>query len=525
MKNIYVILIVAISLYSCQDYLDEELTGGVTAEGIYSNPQGINAALNSTYSSFTNLVGNNNNREDGWTLLTLGTDTYTNASDGGNKSFNRYDGDLHSDKSILRDSWDQLYQGINIANTVLTRAPDVIEDASELEAILGQAHFLRAYYYFWLVRQYGNIHYSDEETIGPETEVNLLPVAEIYEKIVADLKLAELELSGVQVDLGRATVWAVKMALAEVYLTMEEYDLAAAYAEDVINNSGHALLTSVKDVFAIDNQNNSEIIFAFQFANDELYNGGGNPAHMFFLMEYDKLNGMVRDTENGRPWKRFKPTNYLLDLYDLEDERYDATFKTVYYVNNLTSAAPGAQIGDTAVWLPRVALTQTQKDTRPFSSQIYNQDEHTLKIFPSSNKWVQPNRLDKNQSAGDRDFIVYRTAEAYLIAAEANILKPNPDQGKASQYLDKVRARAYNGATLPAIGTVTLDIILEERAKEFAQEGKRWFDLVRTGKLVERVQMYNPEGGVNIKDYHTLRPIPLRQIDRTSNDYPQNTGY
>ncbi|MEL7161131.1 MAG: RagB/SusD family nutrient uptake outer membrane protein, partial [Bacteroidota bacterium] len=72
---------------------------------------------------------------------------------------------------------------------------------------------------------------------------------------------------------------------------------------------------------------------------------------------------------------------------------------------------------------------------------------------------------------------------------------------------------------------VNIDVILEERAKEFVAEGKRWFDLVRTDKLVERVRLHNPGGAPNIQDFHVLRPIPLTQIDRTSNDYPQNPGY
>ena len=74
-------------------------------------------------------------------------------------------------------------------------------------------------------------------------------------------------------------------------------------------------------------------------------------------------------------------------------------------------------------------------------------------------------------------------------------------------------------------GDVTLDFILDERTRELYGEYKRWLDLKRTGKLIERVRLHNPEGGGNIQDHHLLRPIPTNQILRTSGGYGQNPGY
>ncbi len=526
------LLIIVIGFFSCEDYLEEELTGGITADGIYSTPEGIYFGLNATYAAFTSLIGNDDggaSREAGWTLLTLGTDTYTNGSDGGNKSFNRYDTDLNASAGILQAAWEDLYIGINTANTVISRAPAIIEESSELNQIIAQARFLRGYYYFWLVRHWGAVHYSDQETTGIESEANRTPVSEIYARILEDMEFAEQTLPDTQSDRGRPTSWAAKMALAEIHLTNGNYDLAAQFAEDVINNGPHSLVRPVADLWNLEtNETNGEVIFSFQYADDPNFDASGNPAHLFFLMEYDKLDGMKRDTENGRPWKRFKPTDYLLNLYDQEDERYDASFTTVFFSNNPDTAPPGVMVGDTAVWLPKAPLSQLEKDTRPFGNQIFNQDEYTERIFPGAKKWVQPNRASLNQPEGSRDFIIYRLAEAYLIAAEANALKASPDQTKALQFLNEVRLRAYNVdniTDLPTIASVDLDIILEERAKEFASEGKRWFDLVRTGKLVEQVRLHNAGGAPNIQDFHALRPIPLTQIDRATNDYPQNPGY
>ncbi len=512
------------------DAIDESLTGDLTADGVFATEEGINQGLNGAYSAFTSFIGSGTtgNRETGWTLIAMGTDTYTNGSDGNFKYMNTYNSDLNASSAIVQEPWEDFYRGINAANAVIGRAPNVIKDPVKLQNILGQARFLRGLYYYYLVRVWGDVHYTDQETVGAETEATRTPVAEIYAKIIEDMEFSAQNLPASQGNFGRATSWAAKAALADIHLTRKNYDLAAQFSEDIINNGPFNLVRPVADLWNLNNENNPEVILSAQFSDILEFDNGGIPAHLFFLMEYDKLPGMVRDVTNGRPWKRFKPTNYLLNLYDLEDKRYDATFKTVWFSNNPNSAPPGVQPGDTAIWLPRIPLSQSEKDSRAFSVNIFNQDEYTEKIYPATKKWIQPNRIAVNNESGSRDFIHWRLAEIYLIAAEANALKSAPDQNKALQFLNEVRMRAYDVnsmAQLPVINAVTLDVILEERAKELAQEGKRWFDLVRTQKLVERVRLHNPQGAPNIQDFHMLRPIPLTQIDRTTTDFPQNPGY
>lgn len=528
MKKISLLLILLI-LSSCSDILEEELTGDLTTSIFNNTEEGIDFALNGAYSAFTTFIGSSGNRETGWTLIAMGTDTYTNASDGNFKFFNNYNTDLNASTIVVEQPWGDFYKGINTANAVIERAPTVItNDPEKLANVLGQARFLRGYYYYWLVRVWGPVHYTGQETIGAENEAIRMPLDQLYPKIIEDMEFAEQNLPSSQDEFGRVNSWVAKTALADIYLTRKNYDKAAQYSEDIINNGPYNLVKPVKDLWKLDNENNSEVIWSAQFADNLQYDNGGNPAHLFFLMEYDKLPGMVRDDENGRPWKRFKPTNYLLNLYDLEDERYDATFTTVWFSNNPNSAPPGVKPGDTAIWLPRVPISQLEKDSRPFGVNIFNQDDYTEKIFPSPKKWVQPNRGSANETSGDRDFIAWRLAEVYLIASEANALKSTPDQTKSLQYLNEVRMRAYgvdNVAALPSISSVNIDVILEERAKELAQEGKRWFDLVRTGKLVERVKLHNAAGSPNIQEFHMLRPIPLTQIDRSSTEFPQNPGY
>ncbi len=521
-----------LGFFSCEDYLEEELTGGLTS-GVLDTEDGIRFGLNGVYSSFTELMGNGNQREDGWSLTTMGTDIIRDGSDAGNaRRYNNYNAELQADHSFLRSSWDDMYRGINTANAIISRAPNVIENQDDLNNILGQAHFLRGYYYFWLVRQFGDVHLTLEETIGVETEANRTPVAQIYQDaIIPDLQFAADNLPRSQDDRGRVTSWAARTALAEVHLTLRNYDEALAFAEDVINNGPFSLVTPFSDLWSLDNHdNNSELIYSVQYAADPLFDATGNPAHLFFLMKYDQRDGMRRDLANGRPFTRFRPTDYLLNLFDsdMDDQRFDGSFRSVWFANDPGGLPDGLAVGDTAVYFPRVALSQVEKDARPFGGEIYNRDELTNRIFPSLSKWEQPNRIDVNSDSGDRDFIVYRYADVLLMAAEASALKPAPDQTRALEYLNEVRMRAYgvtDVAALPPIASVDIDVILEERAKEFVGEGKRWYDLKRTGTLVERVRLHNPGGSENIQDFHVLRPIPLAQIDRTTNEYPQNPGY
>jgi hypothetical protein len=151
------------------------------------------------------------------------------------------------------------------------------------------------------------------------------------------------------------------------------------------------------------------------------------------------------------------------------------------------------------------------------------------RLFPTITKFFDPRRPTIQWEPGSRDWFVMRLADAHLLRAEARFHIPN--LAGAADDINVVRTRAAKpgkvGAMQIAPGNVTLDFILTERALEMDAEQCRWFDLVRTGKLLEYVKTnnYNPLAAPNIKDFHMLRPIPLAQIDRTVGGYPQNKGY
>jgi len=150
-------------------------------------------------------------------------------------------------------------------------------------------------------------------------------------------------------------------------------------------------------------------------------------------------------------------------------------------------------------------------------------------MFVRLKKFDDPTRPTVNEAQSARDAFVIRLAEMYLIAAEAQLKLGNTPG--AADLINVVRRRAalsgMQAAMEIAPAQVTLDFILDERAREFAGEQLRWYDLKRTGKLIERVTAHNPEAAGYIQAHHVLRPIPQVQIDAVTNkdEFTQNPGY
>ena len=535
-KSILVLLGITVFL-SCENYLDENNIADVSAGSYYTTSQGLEDAVKATYGIMKEFYGT----ELGFSMNVFGTDTYTNGADGSHKYLNWYNNQHNSSASYFRDTWRIMYRGINQANAVINRAENIEDmDQATLTSRLAEVRFLRALYYFNLVRYYGDVHLSLEETEGVETEANRTSVQEVYaQAIIPDLEYAISNLPSSQSDYGRVSKAAAEFLLAKVHLTAPQGSPAQTVSlmTNVINNYGFSLLDDWADLWDINNEENSEVIWSIINSKqqvDEGLDGYGHRGHLYFLFEYDKRPGMTRDTENGRPWKRFRPTDHLLSLWDrTKDARYDKGYKHVWYANN---PVPGQQIGDTALYIPGPGVnrsgvnqdakwTQANKDAVIY--QVYTTDQYNQVIFPSLNKWIDNTRPNRQHTQGQRDFILMRLADAYLIRAEANLKQGNTAQ--AAEDLNIVRKRgAWDGEEASmeiAPADVDIDFILDERARELVGEGHRWFDLVRTKKLVERVKAHNLDATNNIQSYHVLRPIPLDQIDRTEGGYPQNTGY
>ncbi|WP_036195720.1 RagB/SusD family nutrient uptake outer membrane protein, partial [Maribacter antarcticus] len=305
---------------------------------------------------------------------------------------------------------------------------------------------------------------------------------------------------------------------------------------------GFSLLPNFADLWPIENQENSEIVYVVPNAKaqvDSKVDGFGNRWHLYFLHEYDVRRGMTRDIANGRPWKRHRPTDFMLTLWDRAiDSRYESTFKHVWFANKDEPAADAVgdeparaaiALGDTAIYIPGpgkdIDWPQSRQNNVPYL--VYSNEEYNERLFPSMNKWIDATRPGRQHVQGQRDFILMRLADAWLLRAEAKLQQNNPSG--AADDINRIRLRAavpgQEAASQISATDVDLDFLLDERARELVGEGHRWPDLARTGKLVERTRLYNPEAATNIQDYHTIRPIPQNQIDRALGGYPQNPGY
>jgi hypothetical protein len=537
MKKIIWCLLLCLCVGSgCNKMLDEQVVSSVT-DDFYNTPAGFQSAITGGYAGLRSFYST----ERGMTVSVFGTDTYTNGSDGDFKFANQYTSQLDGRYAHLKEIWNGFYQAINTCNAVADRA-DLIPglDSIAKHQGVGQALFCRANYYFLLVQMFGKVPLQLKENKDIVTEAHRDAIDAIYNAIISDLRYAASNLPVTQSDWGRATKPAAEHLLARVFLTRAssavavtgDYDSAAVYATRVITQYGFQLLPDVGQVFVQGKENNLETIWGVQYTTDALYNSGDNNACRFFLMQYDVLAGMKRDLPNGTPWKRFKPTSFLIDTLfkdRVNDVRYEKFFTTVWFANSATATL---KAGDTSVYMPGTDVTNDVIASKKYL--LVPPRNYTEKLFPSLNKFADALRPD-NQASGVRPFIAFRLAEDYLIAAEAYMMKN--DKPTAVGYMNTLRMRAARVGATPEESTsyrdamkiteaqLNIDFILDERGRELAGEQQQWFDLVRTNKLVERVRLHNPQGGPNVEAKHMLRPIPQDQIDRASNEFLQNDGY
>lgn len=531
---------------SCTDVLTEDVISRIGNDYI-NTPKGLSDAVNSAYSSMRSWYGT----ERGNNLTIFGTDSYTNGADGSWKFMNTYTTDFDTRNGHINELWNDFYVGINTCNAVIERSTKVtgMAEATKKQRV-AEAKFVRAHHYFIFTQLFGGVELRLTETLEPTKKVSRSTVAAQYAQIIKDLTEAipDLDAKAQATDYGRATQAAARHLLGKVYLTKatsaakasDDFANAEAQLKLVIATPGLSLLPNYADVHRQGNERNAEVIWSIQYTRDPLTNGGGNNAHVFFLMEYDVLPGMQRDTENGRPFKRYRPTNYTLNEVFADrtnDSRYKATFIDTYYSNkpgtyntsfDLTKPRVTFALGDTSIHLPGFEMSTTDRANKKY--QVLVPSRYDERIFPALRKHLDGGRVDRTQFEGGRDYIAFRLADTYLMLGEAQWRQGKNAEAAANFNIVRRRAAFPGRQSSMEIKPedVNLEFIMAERERELLGEQMRWFDLARWGNLVERVKKYNAQAAPFIKEHHVLRPIPQTQIDRaegTNSGFPQNPGY
>lgn len=531
--NLFITTILILFISGCAD-LSETMITDTVANSQFSTAEGLDEALTAAYQPLRYFYG----REPGMLMTQYGTDLFKEGQSY-NSEWDTYSSGLNPATELSPSGqplvWEHFYRGINNTNTVISRSNEIDGIGEGLKnRKVAEARFLRAHYYFVLVQHFGPIHITLEETRSVELEAERAPVEEVYKVIIDDLTFAIEHLPVDQSQYGRPTHYAAKNHLAKVHLTIGDWSEAADLAIDVIDSGQYRLLDSYADVFDPFNQRHDEVIWSVQWGDNTEVNNPNNQLQRFFSPRQWYIEGLVGDDMYHVGIARFWPTDYALTelfgndhrIYDLNiknDTRYSVTFKEMWPYNDESQLPPNVAIGDTAAWFTNdpfiQEMSEEELDEKPYVV-VRIQDRNDV-YSPT----VQKHRYPYQRNHG-RDYMYMRLGETYLIAAEALMMQDKLSE--AVKYFNTLRERAaFPGEEIPLVteADLNIDLILDERGRELAGELHRWTDLKRTGKLLERVRQYNPNAAPNIQEHHLLRPIPQSQIDRTRNEYPQNTGY
>jgi len=567
-KILYILTILTVAgNFSCKKFLEEENLGGITSTTYYTDTKGYESLIYSCYGSLRGIYD-----EDPF-LFEYGTDVTTR---GDQEAISGTLGDrqtraiglneyrtLAPDNSGVSTIFTAAYRGIQRCNTAIERGPSIPGiDANLAKKRIGEASFIRAYYYFLLAENFGNVPIVKEEINTVITHFVPNQEQEVYDFILSDLNTALASVDVTTTEFGRVTQGAVKNMLALVHLTRgyksygapDDFTKAAQFADQVITSGTYSLMPTFGEVFNYANQKNKEVIWSVQYDALSLTKSGsanqnyGNGQNILLGWRiYNELGFLPGDQTYGRRIADYMPTQYLYTLYNtIKDARYDGTFLSQFYaVTTVTQAGRTVTKGDLRFYFPKwdqpftaqneATLKAANPNVEVITFPRWKQDFSNIggaEKWPMVNKFYDPNALLPNAQSGTytstRDVFIFRLAETYLIAAEA-YFKLN-QTATAAERINVVRARAtiagQNMQITPA--EVNIDFILDERARELEGEYKRWFDLKRTHKLDRAFEnniltkQANP-GGVIDKYY--LRPIPQSVIDRDSGGYPQNQGY
>ena len=540
MKKILILLgIIFTTFSSCSDFIEEENLSSVTAESFYVTADGFQALVNANYAELRSIYG-----DDPW-LFCAGTDLYAKGRNDEPEGLSKYT-DLIASSEGVDHLYNTCFKSIQISNRALYYA-DITEETSQLSTLVGEVKFLRANAYFLLVQTYGGVSivpYID----SPEISFDRNSAEEVYAQIIKDLEEANSSV-GIGAFGGKVNKRAVQNLLAKVYLTRAyesfgsdaDFLKAAELADEVI--AGQSLNLSFENLWNPNNEMNEEIIFSVQIDEGSISADPTNLGSKQFYFFGSYLGGS--EVSGSAPYRSYNlcPNDFAIGLFENGDERWSGTFMTevydAYYDYFRVANHSGLNVKHfyEPKWFTDADKLAYQAIHNLPEKQYHNYGEYSAEyaeIEAFDYETICIKKFDDPKLStpfGDgrvstRDIVLARLGETYLIAAEAYL---NSDPAKAAARVNEVRRRA--GAGIVTSSDMDIDFILDERARELMGEYHRWFDLKRTGKLVERASLYNHL--INTSNFNgangaqkVLRPIPQSALDLNQNrDFPQNPAY
>jgi starch-binding outer membrane protein, SusD/RagB family len=470
-------------LMSCKNIL-VEAPKAVAVETFYNTAGEVETAVNAVYQQLravNNISGQLGAQLEAYTDYSYGRGSYQVLSD--------FQG-LNSTNIPRTDAgWTLFYLGIRNANLVIQNAPMGSNiSKADVAKYVAEAKFLRAYNYFWLVRNWGGVPIRTEATLT-EPNVKRGSVDEVYTLIIKDLKEAEAILPDKQAQVGRATKWAAKAALAEVYFTRNQFAEARDKADEIIKSGQFSLVpvaiaADFDKLFAPTIVTTPEEIFYLKMTRQA---GQGMYLAMFAHHPGTRLHGA------GGFFAHYtdRLTNPIYKNWDDADLR-----KNYNWIN----------------W--NIGLGANSMLCKKFSDA-----------------------LAPTGDAAGNDFPIYRYTDVLLMFAEATCRAANAPTAGAMEALNQVHRRAYGKpANMPSSVDFKLadytadsfnDLVLKERGYETQYEAKRWLDLKRLG-TPKLKQIIKAATGKDMADKHLFWPIPVGELNFNTALDPnkdQNPGY
>jgi hypothetical protein len=502
-KLLYLLLLGLLGLGSCKkEFLDLFPKTSVTEANFYQTAAQFDQAIIGTYSNLRAICSDGMTRDEMRSDNTWFTYYNKDRSSYGTESIPEF-----MDDNVTAPGWGSDFAGVAKLNTIIDRLDASALTADQKNAVLAEASFLRAFFYFDLVQHWGPVPLmlheitTANQAYQPNSTINA-----IYAQIVADVDKAieiGLPVATTFPQNGRATMGAAKMLQAYVNMTMPTKDYTKAEAALLdITHMNYSFETNYADVFKPTNKNNKESIFECQY----LEGSGGQNSNFCWSMVPKAINSKflmgVSATSYSGGWN--VPTQEMIDSYESGDLRLPAS----------VAVAEGSLVNEdftvTAVKSP-VGYTPSPGVTgwRYFVTKY----------------WHPPYSLANN--TGD-NFPFYRYSGALLLLAECLV-----NENKAADalpYLNQVRARAG----LAPLTTATADNVANEMRHELAFENQRWTDLIRTGKAIEKltakgVTMKSLYGWLvpasfNVTQDRLIYPINFREL-QVNKYLVQNPGY